>query len=268
MKHQAIFFGLLLIFAGAMRVSAQTMNYDSASLGSPFIFAFGIQDTSSMFGNPDSICAQFADGASCSLRFMVATTSITMQKGDSVHIYWKIPSLAPGDSNVAQVHLQNLDQNLKPHGDTAFLVLESSPLNVEEMATIIVPDTGFNAIGIDVSSLLNGGTSFWLDAIVLVQQGTAGVARTSGSQQPVLMNYPNPFYHSAGTRVQVHVPAAGIGMLSITDALGREVERMPLGELNEGDMEASLSMGSAGIYFVRLFIDGEPYGAPIEISGE
>jgi hypothetical protein len=268
MKHLAIFFGLFLIFAGAMRVSAQTVTYDSASLASPFVFAFSIQDDSAMLGNPDGTCAQFADGASCALRFMVATTAITMQKGDSIHIYWKIPSLAPGDSNVAQVQLQNLDENLKPHGDTAFLVLESSPLNVEGMSTIIVPDTGFNAIGIDVSSLQFGGNSFWLDAMVLVQKGTAGVVTASSFQQPMLANYPNPFYHSSGTHVEVHVPVAGIGVLSVTDALGREVKRVPMGELSAGDIEATLSLDRAGVFFVRLFIDGEPYGVPLEVSGE
>jgi hypothetical protein len=267
MKFHAVFFGLLLVLATATRVSAQFMSYDSAALGSPLIFPNDIQDTLSMFGGPDGNCAQFVGDAECAVRFVVGTESIPIQKGDSIHIYWKIPSVAPGDSNVAHVHLQDLDESFILRNDLSYFVWESSPLNVEEMQTIVVPDTGFNTIAINVATD-TGGNSFWLDAIELVQKGTASVARGISSGQPVLANYPNPFYHASGTRVQVHAPAAGIGMLSVMDALGQEVARVPLGAISMGDQDVNIALERAGIFFVRLFVDGAPVGSPLEISGE
>jgi hypothetical protein len=267
MKYRTMLFGLLLLLTTATRASAQFMPYDSVELESPLLFSFEVVDTSSMFGGPDGNCAQFNAGGTCSLRFMAGSNAITMQKGQPIHIYWKIPSLAPGDSNVARIHLQNLGSDLMLHYETIFYVWEPSTLNTEAMSTIIVPDTGFNAVGIEVAAD-TGGNSFWLDAMVLVQSGTAAVGQAVHSQQPVLMNYPNPFYHASGTRVQINPPVAGNGMLSVTDALGREVARVPLGELNAGDQEASLMLDRAGVFFVRLFVDGSPVGAPLEISGE
>ena len=268
MKLRTLLFGLLLLLATTARVSAQVTSYDSVELESPLIFSVGTNvDTGSMFGISDGNCAHFGDGGECSVRFMEGNTAVTMQKGQPIHIYWKIPSLAPGDSNVAQIHLQNLDENFVLHADTAYIIWEPSTLNVEQMMTIIVPDTGFNTIGINIASD-TGGNSFWLDAMVLVQSGTASVGQTVQSQQPVLMNYPNPFYHASGTRVQVHAPQAGIGVLAVTDALGREVVQMPLGELSAGDEEVSFALKQAGIFFVRLLVDGTPVGSPLEISGE
>jgi hypothetical protein len=266
MKLQAVFLGLLLTFV-ATCAFAQIIPFDSAALGSPLIFPDNIQDTSSMFGGPDGNSAHFVGDAECAVHFVVGSMPITMQKGDSIHVYWKIPSIAPGDSNVAQIHLQDLDTNFILRNDVPYLIWETGPLNVESMATIIVPDTGFNTIGINIATD-TGGTSFWLDAMELVQTGFAAVAQTIGVEQPVLLNYPNPFYHTSGTHVQVHAAVAGTGLLSVTDALGREVARVPLGALTAGDLVTNITLDRAGIFFVRLYVNGVPTGSPLEISGE
>jgi hypothetical protein len=263
---RVLFFALLLSLA--TRASAQTMPYDSASLQNPFLVNFGaIQDPTYMLGNPDGNSAHFTNGGECALRFRVDSSTLTMKKGQSIHIYWKIPSVAVGDSNVATIHLQNLDDNFVLHRDTSFHVWQPSVIATEEMETIIVPDTGFNTVAIGIATD-TGGTSFWLDAMVLVQSGVAAVDQTAGFHQPILTNYPNPFYHTVGTHIQVHTAVAGLGMLSVTDALGREVTRMPLGELSAGEKDLDLQLECVGVFFVRLFVDGIPTGAPLEISGE
>ena len=121
------------------------------------------------------------------------------------------------------------------------------------MTTIKIPDTGFNSLQIGVAVNGNeqpGADSCFIDAIVLVQTGnvTAGVAHAIGTQQPALMNYPNPFYHASGTRVQVHAPVAGIGILSVSDVLGREVINIPLGAISAGDENVSIALETRRVF--------------------
>jgi hypothetical protein len=135
------------------------------------------------------------------------------------------------------------------------------------MLTIIVPDTGFNAMSVSVV-VDSGGNSFWLDAITLVQSGTAGVEEQHRAQEAVLASYPNPFEHSSRVAVHIDAPKAGRGELLISDALGREVERMPIGELQAGAQDVSIGLDRAGIFFARLLIEGAPIGSPLKLVAE
>jgi hypothetical protein len=275
MKLQAVFFGLLLTFATVTRVSAQivTTTYDSIPIDSVFV---DYQSTSmyldSIQGFPDQKQAHLGDADFFSVQFAVNHQVVTMEKGAQMQVYW---SRVSSDSCAAVIQFGYFDySNPGPPNGPVDTVYEGGPLNVWNMTTLTVPDTGFNAlqIGVDVNGNAGqpGADSCFIDAIVLVQTGsvTASVAQNAGSAGPVLMNYPNPFYHSMGTRVQVHAPVAGIGLLSITDALGREVARVPLGALNEGDLETNITLERAGIFFVRLYVNGTPTGSPLEISSQ
>jgi len=275
MKLTIAFFGLLFTFMAASRASAQP--YDSLAIGSIYYattnyLANGVNNPSYMEGMPDGNSAHFVGGAEAiGMRFIAGDdSSVVMQKGDSLHIYLRIPrdSLLSVDSNVAFLELQRLDDNLHPKGDTTYYIKENIPADTEEMLTIIVPDTGFNAINVSVAAFDSGGNSFWLDAITLIQKGTAGVSEQLASREAVLASYPNPFEHSSRVAVHIDAPASGRGELLISDALGREVERVPIGELQPGGQDVSLAMNQAGIFFARLLIDGTPVGPPLKLVAE
>ncbi len=266
MKLTVAFFGLLFFFIGST-ARAQT-KYDSASIESPLIFAFGVTDTAYVLGSTDGMSAQFGNGGEIAGRLRVGSSVITMQKGQPLHLYWKIHALMPGDSNVGWVHLQRLSDDLKPYGnDTAFYIKESTPVDVEGMTTIIVPDTGFNAIAVEIAAD-SGGNSFWLDAVTLIQSGTAGVSEQLASREAVLASYPNPFEHASPATVHIDAPVVGRGELLISDALGREVERVPIGELHPGGQDVTVTTEHAGVFFARLLMGGVPMGPPLKLIAE
>ena len=166
---------------------------------------------------------------------------------------------------MAFFNLQRLSDDLIPYGkDFTYYMKENIPVNTEDMVTIIIPDTGFNAISVSVA-VDSGGNSFWIDAITLVQAGEAGVSGSSAPQQAVLESYPNPFEHASPVTVHIDAPEPGRGVLSISDALGREVERVSTGELYAGAQDVTVGMDNAGVFFARLFIDGVPVGGPLKL---
>ncbi|HZK75781.1 MAG TPA: hypothetical protein VFD13_02630 [Candidatus Kapabacteria bacterium] len=268
MKLTIAFFGLLFFFAGRTAV-AQTTPYDSAFLESPLVFELGtVTDTGAVFGKSDKFSCHLGADGDLTARFRVGTQEITMLKGNTIHVYWNIPAPAiPGDSNVGFIHLQRLDDNFALGGETVYLVKEPAQTNVEEMTTIIVPDSGYNAVAVEIAAD-SGGTSFWLDAITLVQSGVAAVSNQSVTQEAILAGYPNPFEHSSRVAVHIDAPASGRGELLISDALGREVERVPIGELHAGGQDVSLGLDRAGIFFARLLIQGAPIGPPLKLVAE
>lgn len=268
MKLTIAFFGLLFLFAARTAV-AQTTPYDSAFLESPLLYHTGtLTDTDFLFGKADKFSCHLGADGDLSARFRVGSQEITMQKGDSIHIYWNIPSIVPGDSNVGIIRLQRVDDNQIPNGnDSIYYVKEASQTNSEGMETLIVPDTGRNAIGIGLA-VDSGGTSFWIDAIVLIQKGTAAVSDQSVPQEAVLASYPNPFEHSSRETVHIDAPASGRGELLLSDALGREMERVAIGEVHAGGQDVSIGLDRAGIFFARLLIEGAPIGPPLKLVAE
>jgi hypothetical protein len=269
MKFHAVFFGLLLVLATATRVSAQFIPYDSIPIDSVF-FATDTTYLDSIQGGADQRQAHMGEGDYFAVQFATSSHQVVfMDSGSVLHVYW---SRVSSDSCAMDIQFQNYNFSGTPILGPTVHIIESGPENVWNMTTVVVPDTGYNTLQISLGASGNAGEpgadSCFLDAIVLIQGGTASVAQGIGAGQPVLANYPNPFYHASGTRIQVHAPAAGIGTLSVMDALGHEVARVPLGAIGMGDQEVSLALEHAGIFFVRLYMDGAPVGSPLEISGE
>jgi hypothetical protein len=269
MKLTIAFFALLFTFTATSRASAQNTPYDSVFLESPLVYVQGIvEDTAFLLGKADMLSSHLGADADLTARFRVGTSAITMQKGNTIHIYWNVPApVIPGDSNVGFIHLQRLDDNFVLRGESIYFVKEPAQTNVEEMMTITVPDTGYNAIAIEIAAD-SGGNSFWVDAMTLVQSGVAGVNDPGNVRGPVLASYPNPFEHSSLETVHIDAPASGRGELWVSDALGREVERVPIGELQPGGQDVSISLKEAGIFFARLLIDGAPSGPPLKLVAE
>jgi hypothetical protein len=266
MKLTIAFFGIFLaVFSG--KASGQTTPYDSAFIESPIIFAIGVTDTSFLLDKPDGSSSHFGQGGEVAGRFRVAGSEITMQKNQPIHIYWNIPTITPGDSNVGYIHLQRLSDDFVPNGDIRYYLKEPSVTNHEGMTTIIVPDTGYNAVAVEIAAD-SGGNSFWLDAITLVQSGTAAVMDRQIARGDILASYPNPFEHSSVATLHIDAPDAGRGELLVSDALGREVERVPIGELHAGGQDVNFALGRAGVFFARLFIEGAPVGGPLKLVAE
>ncbi|MET4106443.1 DUF4394 domain-containing protein [Hymenobacter sp. UYP22] len=92
--------------------------------------------------------------------------------------------------------------------------------------------------------------------------GAAGV--TTGTRQPAVATgfslYPNPVTDQA--QVSFRLPRAGQAELTLTDALGRTVEHRAMGTLSAGghQMPWKPTAARAGVYFLRLTVDGENAG--------
>ncbi len=256
------------MLAMATRASAQTVTYDSIPIDSAF-YAADPTYLDSIEGAPNHMQAHMGEGDIFAVQFAINQQVVTMDSGATLHVYWNRVS---SDSCAMDIQFQDYNFSGTPRLGPTVHMIESGPENVWNMTTILVPNSGYNtlqlSLGVNPNPDQPGADSCFLDAIELVQNGSAAVGQYAVSQQPTLLNYPNPFYHSSGTNVRIHATSAGMGMLSVVDALGREVNQVALGELSPGDREVSLAMEAAGVYFVRLLVDGVPSGAPLQISGE
>ncbi|HEX5316003.1 MAG TPA: hypothetical protein VFX22_05060, partial [Candidatus Kapabacteria bacterium] len=198
--------------------------------------------------------------------FVAGTQVVILQKGAEMHVYWQRQST---DSSAAEIQFMAFDANLFPlHYGPIVRVMETGPLFESKETTITVPDTGYNALSITIGAD-TGASTCSLDAIILMQSGVVdGVSEQLASRGPVLASYPNPFEHSSLETVHIDAPASGRAELWVSDALGREVERVPIGELQPGGQDVSISLKEAGIFFARLVIDGAPSGAPLKLVAE
>ncbi len=152
-------------------------------------------------------------------------------------------------------------------------VIESGPENVWNMTTLLVPGAGFNTLQITLGASGNAGLpgadSCYLDAIVLVQKGTASVAQghklgAAGAcelSESVFIMLPERMY-----KYTLRLPVSDC--CRSWTPWGMRWARVPLGAISMGDQDVSLALEHAGIFFLRLFVDGAPVGSPLEISGE
>ncbi|MCA8831266.1 DUF4394 domain-containing protein [Hymenobacter pini] len=92
----------------------------------------------------------------------------------------------------------------------------------------------------------------------------AGASGVTGTRQPAVATgfslYPNPVADVA--QLSFQLPQAGQAELTLTDALGRTVERQTLGTLPAGNHARTWQPAAhrAGVYFLRLTLDGQSAG--------
>jgi hypothetical protein len=269
---KSILLSVVFLFAIGLCGNAQAQiitPYDTLYLDTPFLVN-GVDYPALMTGRPDSTPAHFSGDAYSASRMTpwLGGPGITMAKGNTLVIYYFIPSSAqPTDSILGRLRLQSLDENFVLGEETDIIFREPGPKELEHEINITIPDTGFNAIGLEVATD-SGGNSLWIDAVVMVQSGLASVAEAGQSYAPLLASYPNPFYRSDGTTLRVTSNAPGYGLLRIYDVLGNEVTQVPVGELTEGEQNVKIALDRAGIFFARLFVNGSPSGAPLKITSE
>jgi hypothetical protein len=107
--------------------------------------------------------------------------------------------------------------------------------------------------------------SYLLDAIALIQDT---IPPSSVLKQVALahsiVTYPNPFTQS--TTIHFELETQGDIQLVVIDGLGREVDRIQAGYLENGVHEIPFAIKTPGFYFVRLFVNGQPVGNPLKIT--
>ena len=263
MKFTITLIGLLFFLASSAAI-AQTVPYDSLAVDT-IITGSGVSNPDNVKGNPDTRQATLTSSSLLSVQFAAGHDIVTLQKGATIHVYWLREA---SDSSAADIQFLHYDYNTGiPRLGPTVRIMELGDLNAEKETDMIVPDTGYNALQVTIAADTGAGIC-WIDAITLMQSGTAGVEEQLASREAVLASYPNPFEHSSPETVHIDAPVSGRGELLISDALGREVERMPVGELHAGGQDVSLSMNQTGIFFARLMIDGAPVGPPLKLVAE
>ena len=274
-----LLFAFLVVFLSgfAQRASAQhTVHYDSLAVDS-IVGSAGVDQEMSVMGHPDGLIAHFAPSGFMGVQFIVNGQPVDLHKGAELHFYWQKKQ---ADSSVGDIQFVRLDAQQHPLIWGPIVRLnEAGPLNTERMRTIIVPDTdqngmptsaSYNDLSISVAADPDvNATSFWLDAIELIQPGEASVFRaTSAPLAHYLENYPNPFVSTSGTTIHVAAEEAGSYDLVVTDLLGREVAVLKVGSLGSGSVEVPFSAGRPGVYVARLRHDGAFVGAPLKVTAE
>jgi hypothetical protein len=257
-----VFFFAIVLCGG----TARAQMYDSLTVDNVLSVSPPDLDTTAIIGPPDSRQMHLVGSSDfVGVQFEAGGPPVIFHKGDSIHFFWIRETT---DSNGADIQFLYQDPNTGiPSLGPIVRVIESGPIDISHETTIIVPDTGFNTLSIFVAAD-SGCNSCYVDAISLIQMGTASVAATEGIGAPALSNYPNPFYSAYGTTVSITSAVQGNGTLRIYDVLGNEVAREPVGELTEGEQDVRVALNRAGIFFARLYVDGAPNGLPLKITSE
>jgi hypothetical protein len=262
MRLLSIFFSIILCALVCRSASAQAIHYDSLTVDS-LISDAGVPNSFNIKGAPDGQQVRLEGGSELLLvQFAPGGQPVTFKKGSELHFYWNRKT---ADSNAGAIQFLTWS-NGPPHEGPTVKIWEHYPLNTEQMTTIIVPDDGYNAISMTVTG--DTSNSFYIDAVVLMQAGDAGVIEKKFERQVVLNGYPNPFIRTTSPTIRISSPITGRGVLVITDMLGRELEQIPIGEVEIGDREIKIPVDRTGVFLARLLVDGEPVGAPLKLTSE
>jgi hypothetical protein len=123
---------------------------------------------------------------------------------------------------------------------------------------------GESLSALNVVALSNGASAAINDDTVDVR-GTAVFAGIN------LHNSPNPFNPS--TAIKFSLPRAGVAEVRIYDVSGREVRRLGNERLEVGansyqwnGTDNRLAPVVSGVYFYRLFLDGDAMGSPVKMT--
>jgi len=159
------------------------------------------------------------------------------------------------------------------YDDGAGTTHNSGPIVFSDTLNVIsVPSQDFNYLEFtlpqDPNGSGKGSKGFYIDAIGVVEDTAAPVKSVSNNSfvSNSLASYPNPF--TGSTTIRYSLENEGNTELVITDALGREVERITDGYKESGAHEIPLAIKTPGIYFVRLFVNGQFAGGSVKINSQ
>jgi hypothetical protein len=250
--------------AQAVVVKIDSVYADSIYYGVEF-GALNLTNPAGALGKPDGSSATFNNSTSTlDIGFRNARhTDLLPIKANSKVIIWGKKDFSV-DTSAGQVVF------IEATPDGA-LIRSTKPVVIDEGPdTLIVPSGGsgfFTYMEFSLAGSEKGGgaKSYLLNAVALVQDTTTPVSVRSGNTfANSLISYPNPFI--GNTTIHFQLEAEGNVELAVVDALGREVDRISGGYMQNGVHDIPLAIKNSGYYFVRLFVNGQLAGSPLKIT--
>jgi hypothetical protein len=271
MKYLVTLFLFIPLFFASRNASAFSPMIDSVYADSCYqdgIYGVSSADSARMFHKFDDQFGQLTgNGPQIDLAFKKYKSNAiqAIKPGSTILVWGKKDKTV--DSSAGKLTFNIFDESLQ------MLVTSSATILGDGIQTVTVPQVPGNPNGhwdyIELSlsgDLVKHATSYFIDAVALVQDTTT--PPKSVSSQPLLVNsissYPNPFVQN--TTIHFELESGGDIEISVIDALGREVSHEQAGYLDNGIQEIPLAIKTSGIYFVRLFVNGQPNGNPLKIN--
>ncbi len=214
-------------------------------------------------GKPDNSLVTFGNAALLDLMFRNhAHTKSLIIKANSTVLVWGKKDISVDSSAGQLVFYEIADDGSIQYNSMPFILGDG--LNI-----ITVPNQDFSYIELSLAEpgphAVNFSKSYLVDALALLQDTTPVF---SVSQQRLFVNstssYPNPFI--SNTTIHFDLQTEGEVQLAVIDGLGKETDRANAGYLESGIHEIPLSIKTPGFYFVRIFVNGQPIGAPLKIT--
>jgi hypothetical protein len=228
----------------------------------------GVISPANAFGKPDSQYATLSQEISLSVQFdlvfyrhngKIVTKNILPIKPNATLIVWGRKN-KDVDSSAGIVSFLNSNT-----GATSDPFLLGDGINI-----VTVPNEEYNYIEFSLPGLVPVAKTYSIDAVALVEDTsqTAGSVPFNSESNPfgLLSNFPNPF--TEVTNINFALESGGNIEVAAIDDAGIERQRISLGYLNEGSHSERIALTSHGMFFLRLFVNGHPYGAPIKIASE
>jgi hypothetical protein len=264
MKYLLSLFLFIPLVFSSRNAAAFTPKIDSVYADSIYQ-SYGITDVQAKgtLGKPDKQYATFAIGDLLDLAFKNSHHSdiIPIKANSTLLIWGQIDKSV--DSSAGQVTFNKFDISGSLVTSKRFILGDG--LNV-----ITVPNEDWVYIELSLADPIDAGSithakSYLLDAIALIQDT---IPPSSVLKQVALahsiVTYPNPFTQS--TTIHFELETQGDIQLVVIDGLGREVDRIQAGYLENGVHEIPFAIKTPGFYFVRLFVNGQPVGNPLKIT--
>ncbi len=265
MKYLLAFFLFIPLCFVSRNAFAFAPNVDSVYADS--IIAFNnFPDSLVILRKPDSIYAHFlGNGPLIDLAFKKFGSNKlqTIKAGSKIFVWGKKDKAAGVDSSAGLITFWFDDGFHDPYNT------QSNPLVLNDGLNMIqVPNLDFTYVEITLAQnqFGKGATSYYVDAVALVED-TATLIKSVQHQSHFassVSSYPNPFIQN--TTIHFELETQGEVQLAVIDALGREVDRVQAGYIENGIHEIPLAIKTPGFYFVRVFVNGQPIGNPLKIT--
>jgi hypothetical protein len=276
MKYLSAALFFLLIFGASRNAHAIIVKIDTAyadsiyygkDINGNYIGASNVTNPESSLGKPDDKVAAFGESTALldlAFRNYPHTDTIHIRPNATLFIWGKVDKTV--DSSAGQVTLNRFDFSGSLFTSKPFILGDG--LNIIQ----VPPGQDWAFLEFSLAAPVDHGSknhakSYFLDAIAVVEDTShppinfvSNTTTLSGS----MISYPNPFIEN--TTIRFTTETGGDAELIIIDALGREVDRVNAGYAESGAHEIPLAIKTPGFYFVRLFVNGQPVGAPLKIS--
>jgi hypothetical protein len=197
----------------------------------------------------------------------VAQKSVVIMKGGSTVLVWGKKDVAV-DSSAGQLiffYFDPITQYLQQSQETFYLGegLNNVPVPAGQWEYIefSLPGAGLGTEGF--------AKSYMIDAVALLQDTDAfvGVTPSPARQMAGLQtNYPNPF--ESMTNATYSLEEGATVQMSVVDISGIEHARIDLGYQEAGAHSEPVMLNDRGMFFLRLFVNGAPYGSPLKIVSQ